>query len=63
MCLFSDGLVPPGFSRLAARTRQEANAVPTSIIDDPHCHSHVLIELAIVAIADFLSEFGQLERG
>lgn len=35
LCLFSDGLVPPGSSILLARTRQEATGVPTAIVADP----------------------------
>jgi hypothetical protein len=60
MCLFSDGLVPPGSSILLARTRQEATGLPTAIVDDLYWYSPVLLEFAVVAIANFLSEFGQL---
>jgi len=35
--------------------------VPTSTVDDPHCPSPVLVELAVVAIASFLSEFERLD--
>jgi hypothetical protein len=63
MCLFSDGLVPPGFSPLLGRTRQQATGVPTSAIGDVPCHSPVLLEFAVVVIANFLSKFAQLERG
>jgi len=63
MCLFSDGLVPPGSSIPLARTRQEATGVPTRTVDDPHCPSRVLAELAVVTIADFVSEFRQLSPG
>jgi hypothetical protein len=54
---------PPGFPPLLARTRREATGVPTAAVDAPHCHSPVLSELAVVALANFLSEFGQLGRG
>jgi hypothetical protein len=63
MCLFSGGLVPPRFTLLLARSRREATGVPTATVDDAHCPSRVLAELAVVAIANFVSEFGQLERG
>ena len=45
---------------LLVRTRQRATGVPTSTVGDSHRHSHVFSELAVVAIANFLSEFGQL---
>ena len=53
----------PAFRALLACTRRVATGVPTSTVDDPHRHSRVLAELAVVAIANFLSEFGQLDRG
>jgi hypothetical protein len=46
-----------------ARTGQAARGVPAATADDPHWHSRVLVDLAVVAIANFLSEFGQLEQG
>jgi hypothetical protein len=63
MCLFPGGLVPPGFSLPLTRTFRLATGVPTTTDDDPHCPSRVLSKLAIAAIADFVSEFKQLERG
>jgi hypothetical protein len=36
--------------------------VPTAIAGGLHCHSHELTKLTVVAIANFPSEFGQLER-
>jgi hypothetical protein len=41
---------------------KEATGVPTRAVDDPHCPSRVLAELAVVAIADFVSEFERLDR-
>jgi hypothetical protein len=62
MCLFSDGLVPPGFSPQLTPTRQYATGVPMPTADDHHCHCRVLPELAVVVIANFLSETGKLGR-
>jgi hypothetical protein len=36
--------------------------VPTATVDDLYWHSPVLLEFAVVAIANFLSEFGHLDR-
>ena len=36
LCLFSDGLVPPDFPPLLAPTRQQANGVPASTVDEQH---------------------------
>jgi hypothetical protein len=63
MCLFSGGPVPPGFSLQLDRTRRLANGVPTSTADYAHWRLSALPELAVDAITNFLSEFGQLEHG
>jgi hypothetical protein len=41
---------------------KQATGVPTRTVEEPHRPSRVLAELSVVAIADFLSEFEQLER-
>jgi hypothetical protein len=52
------GSSPP--TKCLARARQQATGVPTATVDDPHSQSRALPELAVVAIANFVSEFGQL---
>jgi hypothetical protein len=50
------------FPPLLTCTPQQATGVPTSTVGDVYCHSRVLPELAVAAIANFLSELERFGR-